>query len=120
MANDAERRYSISEVSENTGVPDYTLRQWEKLFPMLRPHRNKANQRYYREEDLRIALRIKELLWVQHMKPDGARVRLAQELHGIGRPRTRREVIDILDRMENEIRGMLDLLDEELPDGEPR
>lgn len=118
MAQEPERRYSISDVSERTGVPDYTLRQWEKLFPMLRPRRNRANQRYYLEEDIRIAQRIKELLWVQKMKPDGARIRLAQELHGIGRPRTRREVIDILDRMENEIRGLLDLLDEDLP-GDP-
>ena len=115
MPQEPDRRYSISDVSEKTGVPGYTLRKWEKLFPMLRPHRNRANQRYYLEADIRIVERIKELLWVHNMNPEGARIRLAQELHGIGRPKTRREYIEILDRMEREIRDLLDLLDQDLP-----
>lgn len=111
MTSEPEHRHTISEVSAQTGVPPYTLRQWEKLFPMLRPKRDRANRRYYLDADIDIVRRIKQLHWVQKIQPEGVRVRLSQELHGTGRPQTRREAVAILDRMEKEIRAMLDLLD---------
>jgi DNA-binding transcriptional MerR regulator len=114
MATPPKERYSISEVSERTGVPVYTLRQWEQHFPMLRPRRTRTNRRFYEDHDIEIALLIKECLWVRKMKADGARVYIAQKLHGVGRPKTRREAIEILDRMEKEMRALLDLLDKDL------
>ncbi len=114
MSTTDNRRYTISEVSAHTGVPVHTLRKWEKLFPMLRPRRNRANWRFYTQTQIDIVRRIKQLLWHEKLTPDGARVRLAQELHGVGRPQTRREAIEMLDQMEKEIRGLLELLDEEV------
>ncbi len=107
-----DRRYSIREVSELTDVPDYILRQWERRFPQLKPRRDRAKRRYYLAGDIDIVRRIKQLLRHEKLSTEGARVRLAQELKGEGRPKTRKEVVDLLDRMENQIRAMLDSLDE--------
>ncbi len=108
-----DRRYGISEVSEMTDVPTHVLRQWEARFPQLKPGRDRANRRYYKAADIAIVRRIKQLLWHEKMTTKGARVRLAEELRGEGRPRTRQEALDILDQMEEGIRKMLDLLETE-------
>lgn len=107
-----EKRYTIREVSDLTDVPDYVLRQWERRFPELRPDRNRAKRRVYTQGDIAIIRRIKQLLRYEKLSTEGARIRLAQELKGEGRPKTRKEVIDLLDDMENQIRILLDSLDE--------
>ena len=106
-----DRRYGIAEVSAMTDVPAHVLRQWEARFPQLKPGRDRANRRYYKPADIAIVRRIKQLLWHEKMTTKGARVRLAEELRGEGRPRTRHEALDILAQMEEEIRAMLDLLE---------
>jgi DNA-binding transcriptional MerR regulator len=106
-----DRRYAIGDVSEITGVDTQQLRRWEEKFPQLKPKRDRAKRRYYTPADIDIVRRIKFLLRHDKMTIEGARIRLAQELHGEGRPRTRQETIDLLDKMENEIRAMLDILD---------
>tara|TARA_R110001592_G_scaffold116981_4_gene318652 strand:+ start:494 stop:841 length:348 start_codon:yes stop_codon:yes gene_type:complete len=108
-----ERRLRISEVSEMTGVAIHLLRQWEEKIPQLKPRRDRANRRYYLEKDIAIIRRIKHLVRHEKMALDGVKIRIAQELHGEGRPRTRQEAIDLVDRIESEVRGMLKLLDSE-------
>ena len=108
-----ERRLRISEVSEMTGVAVHLLRQWEDKIPQLKPRRDRANRRYYLEKDVEIVRRIKHLVRHEKMGLDGVKIRIAQELHGEGRPRTRREAIDLVDRIESEVRSMLTLLDPE-------
>lgn len=54
--------YSISEVSERTGIAPHVLRYWEGAFPMLRPKKNRAGNRAYRESDIRLLERIREML----------------------------------------------------------
>jgi DNA-binding transcriptional MerR regulator len=108
-----DRRYGISEVSKLTDIPAHVLRQWEARFPQLKPGRDRANRRFYKPADIAIVRRIKQLLWHEKMTTKGARVRLAEELRGEGRPQTRQEALDILDKMEEEIRTMLDLLEKE-------
>jgi len=55
--------YSISEVAELLGVRQSTLRYWEQEFPVLRPKKNRAGNRAYRERDLKTALVIRRLLY---------------------------------------------------------
>ena len=107
-----DRRYSISEVSELTGLPDYALRQWEAKIPQLRPKRDRGNRRYYLLADIEIVRRIKQLHYHEKISLDGVRQRLSQELRGEGRPRTRQDQVDMLDLIESEVRGLLDLLDD--------
>lgn len=44
--------YSISDLSELTGVKMHTLRIWEKRYGLLRPQRTDSNIRVYAESDL--------------------------------------------------------------------
>lgn len=111
LSSSPERRLSISEVSEMTGVAIHLLRQWEEKIPQLNPKRDRAKRRYYLEKDVAIVRRIKHLVRHEKMGLDGVKIRIAQELHGEGRPRTKQEAIDLVDRIEAEIRAMQTLLD---------
>jgi len=112
MQTNPNRRYSISEVSEMLDVGPHLLRQWEERFPQLKPDRSPTGRRYYNANDIDIARRIKYLIRHEKMTIKGARIRLAQELHGEGRPRLRKEMIDLAERIQEEVRAMLDLLDD--------
>jgi len=113
MTKPDDRRYAIGEVSAMTEVPTHLLRQWEAKFAQLRPRRTRSNRRYYTARDIEIVRRIKSLLRHEGMTIDGARIRLSQELSGEGRPRTNREAIDLADRLEAEVRALLELLDDD-------
>ena len=64
---------SISEVSDLLGVKAHVLRYWESQFSMLRPKKNRAGNRMYRPEEVRLLLRIKELLYARRYTIAGAR-----------------------------------------------
>jgi len=64
---------SISEVSDMLAVKAHVLRYWETQFSMLRPKKNRAGNRMYRPEDVRLLLRIKELLYQRRFTIAGAR-----------------------------------------------
>lgn len=64
---------SISEVSEMLAVKPHVLRYRETQFSMLRPKKNRAGNRMYRPEEVRLLLRIKELLYSRRYTIAGAR-----------------------------------------------
>ena len=68
--------YSISEVSDLTGLKQYVLRYWETEFSELKPKKNKAGNRTYRQSDIDVVLKIKNLLYTQKYTIEGARDRL--------------------------------------------
>ena len=70
---DSKLYRSISEVSEMLDVKAHVLRYWETQFSMLRPKKNRAGNRMYRPEDVRLLLRIKELLYDRRYTIAGAR-----------------------------------------------
>src|SRR5207302_7542230 len=79
-ANGAERLYyRIGEVESITGVPAYVLRYWESEFRLLRPKKNPAGQRVYRQRDLDLVRRIKTLLYDERLTLEGAKKRLLSE-----------------------------------------
>lgn len=58
---DLEPLYTIKQASDFTGIPDHTLRFWERAFPnVLKPGRV-GRQRRYNKESLATILKIKEL-----------------------------------------------------------
>ena len=69
----------ISEVSELVGVKPHVLRYWETQFGMLRPKKNRAGNRMYRPDEIKLLLRIKELLYERRFTIAGARRRLLDE-----------------------------------------
>ena len=66
--------YSIGEVSEMTDLKSYVLRYWETEFNQLKPPKNRAGNRTYRQKDIEIILNIKDLLYKKRFTIDGARV----------------------------------------------
>ena len=70
--------YSISEVSELTGLEATVLRYWEKEFTQLRPKYNRAGNRMYREKDIKLIQEIKHLTREEGYTLDGAKKRIQE------------------------------------------
>ncbi|GIR89199.1 MAG: hypothetical protein CM15mP87_06910 [Candidatus Neomarinimicrobiota bacterium] len=71
--------YSIGEVSEMTNLKSYVLRYWETEFNQLKPPKNRAGNRTYRQKDIEVILNIKDLLYKKKFTIDGARVVLQEK-----------------------------------------
>ena len=71
--------YRIGEVEAIAGVPAYVLRYWESEFKLLRPKKNPAGQRLYRQRELDLVRRIKALLYEERLTLEGAKKRLLAE-----------------------------------------
>jgi len=71
--------YRIGEIEAMTGIPAYVLRYWESEFKLLRPKKNPAGQRVYRQRDLDMVRRIKTLLYDERLTLEGAKKRLLAE-----------------------------------------
>ena len=69
--------YAIGEVSELTRLKAYVLRYWETEFSQLKPPKNRAGNRTYRQRDIDIILKIKDLLYNKKFTIDGARKMLS-------------------------------------------
>ena len=68
--------YSISEVSEITGLKQYVLRYWETEFSQLKPGKNRAGNRIYRSHDVDTIIEIKSLLYDRKFTIKGAQQHL--------------------------------------------
>ena len=68
--------YSISEVSEVTGLKQYVLRYWETEFSQLKPGKNRAGNRIYRSHDVDTIMEIKSLLYDRKFTIKGAQQHL--------------------------------------------
>ena len=68
----SKRFYTVTEVSELLAVPATTLRYWEEVFPMFNPNRLPSGRRRFTEADVKMAAKIKELLYVRGLKIDAA------------------------------------------------
>jgi len=75
---DVKLYYTISEVVDMTGVPAHILRYWEQDFVMLRPRKNRAGNRSYRDRDIQLIRRIQHLLQVERFTVEGAVKRLKE------------------------------------------
>ena len=71
--------YSIGEVSKMVGLKAYVLRYWETEFKQLSPPKNRAGNRTYRQKDIDLILKIKELLYSNKYTIEGARSLLSSK-----------------------------------------
>jgi len=65
--------FRIGDVAKLCGIEAYVLRFWETEFPQLKPNKSGTGQRLYRRRDVELALRIKQLLYVDGYTIAGAR-----------------------------------------------
>ena len=77
MLNNKKAYYSIREVCSITGLEPHVLRYWESEFPRLRPKKNRAGNRAYREKDIETIKTIKHLLYSEKYTIPGAKKKLA-------------------------------------------
>lgn len=64
--------YSISEVCEITDLKPHVLRYWESQFGILRPQKNRAGNRNYRQREIDIIFMIRHLLYEKRYTIEGA------------------------------------------------
>lgn len=68
MANVTEKSAqafrTISEVSEELGIPQHVLRFWETRFTQIKPLKRGGNRRYYRPQDIDLLRAISHLHYV--------------------------------------------------------
>ena len=69
----------ISDVAEVVGVKPHVLRYWETQFSMLRPRKNRAGNRMYRPDEVKLLFRIKELLYDRRFTIAGAKRHLLDQ-----------------------------------------
>ena len=79
-ADGAKIYHSISEVAEKLQIRAHVLRYWETQFPMLRPKKGRSGSRMYRQREIEILQRIRELLYEKGFTLKGARRRLRLEM----------------------------------------
>jgi len=78
MLDNKKTYYSISEVCTKTGLEPHVLRYWESEFAQLRPKKNRAGNRAYRDKDIEIIGYIKYLLYEEQYTIPGAKKKLAE------------------------------------------
>lgn len=71
-----KKYYKIKDVAQMIGVPQSTLRYWEREFPSCSPTRSSHNQRYYTPRDVEQLRVIHYLLKVKGLKMDAAKEQL--------------------------------------------
>ena len=65
--------YSIGEVSELTQLEPHVLRYWETVFSELKPKKNRAGNRVYKDSDISVIMKIKELVQEKKYSTEGAK-----------------------------------------------
>jgi len=109
MKNDIKKLYySIGEVSQMVGLKSYVLRYWETEFKQLSPPKNRAGNRTYRQKDIDLILKIKDLLHGRKFTIEGAR----SVVSGKNIPELPTERIDknIIRKLKNELNEILQII----------
>jgi len=75
-----DKKYSIGEVGRITGLEPYVLRFWESEFSQLKPVKNDAGRRIYRQCDIDLIFTLKELLHQKKYTIEGAKKFLQGEV----------------------------------------
>ena len=101
MLNTDKLYYSLRETEQETGVPDTTLRYWEKQFDQLSPRKDGHGNRYYTREDQELIKRIKYIRDVLKItRIEAIRKELATNTK---RSDERQAALDILFRVREEL-----------------
>ena len=107
--------YSIADVSKITGLKQYVLRYWETEFQELRPAKNRAGNRIYRKNDIRLVFLIKRLLYQEKYTIEGARQKLLKlkkdkdsQMH---LSLSSFKVDDVVEEIRAGLKAMLEMLD---------
>ena len=76
MLKGPEAFRTISEASDELGVPQHVLRFWETKFSFIRPMKRAGGRRFYRRQDLEVLKGVRALL-----HEEGYTIKGVQRLH---------------------------------------
>ena len=76
MAKSPEAFRTISEASDEIGVPQHVLRFWETKFSFIRPMKRAGGRRFYRPQDISVLRGVRTLL-----HDEGYTIKGVQKLH---------------------------------------
>ena len=71
--------YKLKEISQITNLDSKTIDYWEKEFPILNAGKNRKGEKIFRPKDIKIILRIKELLTKEGFTLAGAKRKIEEE-----------------------------------------
>ena len=107
--------YSIAEVSELTCLKPHVLRYWETEFDELRPSKNRAGNRLYRLNDIKLIFLIKKLLYEDKYTIEGTRKKLTMfrktRSNQIDMPFRRNERQNLLGSLKKDLQEIIEILD---------
>lgn len=75
-------KYSIGEAAKIAGLEPHVLRFWESEFKELSPKKNNSGRRIYRQDDIDVVLRLKDLLHNRKFTIEGAKNILSGKTDG--------------------------------------
>ena len=108
--------YSIGEVSEMTDLKSYVLRYWETEFSQLKPPKNRAGNRTYRQKDIEVILNIKDLLYNKKFTINGARVVLQGKDKLVGEPKASNSISNnqkvVLSKIKKSLEEILNIIND--------
>ncbi len=70
--------YSIGDVCEIADLKPHVLRYWESQFSVLHPTKNRAGNRVYRRQEIKLVQLLRHLLYNERYTIEGARKKLNQ------------------------------------------
>ena len=111
-----KKYYSIKEVSQMLGIPDSTLRYWEKEFKEIAPKKNAKGIRHYTMDDIEQIKKVKFLVKDNSLTINGAKTRMKDN------PQKTSDTHDIVERLKKvreELVAILEELDATPPCGQP-
>ena len=102
--------YSIGEVSKMVSLKSYVLRYWETEFKQLSPPKNRAGNRTYRQKDIDLIIKIKDLLYNKKYTIEGARIMISNK----DEPEASKVNInqDVLNKIKNELQQIIRVINE--------
>jgi len=74
--------YRLDELSRIAQIEPKVIERWEKEFPFLHAGQTGSGQKIFRQKDLEIILRLKELLLKDGLTLAGAKRRIEEEFGG--------------------------------------
>jgi DNA-binding transcriptional MerR regulator len=104
--------YSISEVGSLTNLKPYVLRYWETEFTQLNPPKNRAGNRTYRQKDIEMVLKIKNLLYKKKFTIDGARFNLSKKTNTnkLEEKNFSKKNKELLILLKDKLKGIIDII----------
>ena len=102
--------YSIGEVSKITGLKQYVLRYWETEFNVLKPVKNKAGNRIYKDNDIKMVKYIQDLLYTKKFTIKGAKLHLENEFNQSLATSDSKNLSEIKNDLENIKTSLKDIL----------